>query len=177
MFAGEDIECTITFKNIATPPGADRSPVRPSKQNGFAQGGDRQRKVLPLPSSTTRPSISRNSSFSSQLPPPHLRGHKPTLSLNTPSFPGGRRSPVSVGGGNNGSSAPGHKHGRSLSIISLGTDAGDVGHERGVSGPPPRRPARGHGRSASLQVMPGKGNAFSGPKSHCCTTDGELISM
>ena len=84
---------------------------------------------------------------------------------------------MSVGGGNNGGSAPGHKHGRSLSIISLGTDAGDVGHERGASGPPPRRPARGHGRSASLQVIPGRGNAFSGLKSHCCTTDEELISM
>jgi hypothetical protein len=154
VFAGEDIECTITFKNIASPEGPDRSPAR--RQNGFATGGERQRKLPPVHSST-RPSVSRNSSFASQLPPPHLRGHRPALSLHTPSTVGGRRSPVppSVAPGNN---PGGQTHGRSLSIISLGTDAAtEVSHERGI---PIRRPARGHGRSASLQVVPGRPNSY-----------------
>ncbi|RYN30242.1 hypothetical protein AA0115_g4986 [Alternaria tenuissima] len=154
VFAGEDIECTITFKNVASPEGRDRSPVL--RQNGFATGGGRQRKLPPVHSST-RPSGSRNSSFASQLPPSHLRGHRPALSLHTPSTAGGRRSPVppSVIHGNN-TGTP--KHGRSVSIVSLGTDAGtEVSHERGI---PIRRPARGHGRSASLQVVPGRPNSY-----------------
>ena len=153
VFAGEDIECTITFKNVAPPEGSDRSPVR--KQNGYATG-ERQRKLLPVHSST-RPSISRNSSFASQLPPPHIRGHRPALSLQAPSTAGGLRSPVPPSAAS-GNIANGQKHGRSVSIVSLGTDVGtEVGHDRGV---PIRRPTRGHARSASLQVVPGRPNSY-----------------
>ncbi|KAF2262403.1 Rgp1-domain-containing protein [Lojkania enalia] len=155
VFAGEDIECTITFKNIASPNGPERSPSRPAKQNGFVPGGERQRKLPPAHSSTTRPTLSRNSSLASQIPHPHLRGHRPALSLHTPSTAGDRRSPVPPSGAFNNGSAPGsHAHGRSLSIMSIGTDpAPEGGHDRGA---PPRRPGRGHGRSASLQVIPGR---------------------
>jgi len=154
VFAGEDIECIITFKNVAPLEGCDGSPQR--RQNGFATGGERQRKLPPVHSST-RPSVSRNSSFTSQLPPPHVRGHRPALSLHTPSTAGGPRSPAppSVTHGN---SVGGQKHGRSVSIVSLGTDAGtEISHERAI---PIRRPARGHGRSASLQVVPGRPNSY-----------------
>ncbi|KAI4907284.1 hypothetical protein J4E90_009787 [Alternaria incomplexa] len=154
VFAGEDIECTITFKNVAPPEGRDRSPVR--RQNGFGTGGERQRKLPPVHSST-RPSVSRNSSFASQLPPSQLRGHRPALSLHTPSTAGDRRSSVApsiIHANNTGT----HKHGRSVSIVSLGADAGtEASHERGI---PIRRPARGHGRSASLQVVPGRPNSY-----------------
>ncbi|KAF1851706.1 Rgp1-domain-containing protein [Cucurbitaria berberidis CBS 394.84] len=154
VFAGEDIECTITFKNVASPEGHDRSPVR--KQNGFATGGERQRKLLPVHSST-RPSVSHTSSFTSQLPPPHLRGHRPALSLHAHSTAGERRSPIPLGAAS-GNNTSGKNHGRSLSIISLGTDVGtEVSHERGIQ---IRRPTRGHGRSASLQVVPGRPNSY-----------------
>ncbi|KAF1962969.1 Rgp1-domain-containing protein [Byssothecium circinans] len=120
VFAGEDIECTITFKNIALPNGSDRSPIR--KVNGFAPGGERQRKLPPVHSST-RPSISRNSSFISQGPPSHLRGHRPAQSLHTPSATGNRRSPVLPSGTfNNGSATPGkskHTHGRIVADYAL----------------------------------------------------------
>ncbi|KAF2201944.1 Rgp1-domain-containing protein [Delitschia confertaspora ATCC 74209] len=157
VFAGENIECTITFKNVAPPSGADRSAARSSKQNGHSVGGDRYRKLNPIQSSTTRPSISRNSSFASQITP-HLRGHKPALSLSTPSVTPGRSPLQGNGASNNGSTIPRYKHGRSLSIISMGTDAAaEVSHDRA----PSRRPARGHGRSASLQVIPGRPSPFS----------------
>ncbi|KAJ4297485.1 Golgi membrane exchange factor (Ric1p-Rgp1p) subunit [Kalmusia sp. IMI 367209] len=158
VFAGEDIECTITFKNIAPPEGRDKSPIR--KANGFAPGGERQRKLPPVHSST-RPSVSRNSSFTSLGPPQHLRGYRPALSVQTGSSIGDRRSPIPHGGAfNNGSATPKYKHGhgKSLSIISLGTDAAtEVSHERSASA---RRPARGHGRSASLQVVSGRPGPF-----------------
>lgn len=160
MFAGEDIECTITFKNVEPPRvSPERSPGPSRKHNGFAPGGERQRKLPPVHSST-RPSISRNSSFASQqMPPPHLRGHRPTLSLNTPSTAGDRRSPIPPNTTfNNGSTTPGHAHGRSLSIYSAGTDAAtEVSHDRTAQS---KRPVRGHGRSASLQVVPGRPSQY-----------------
>jgi hypothetical protein len=157
VFAGEDVECTITFKNVALPEGRGRSPGR--GQNGFAPGGERLRKLPPVHSST-RPSVSRNSSFASQIAPPsHLRGHRPALSLSTPTNAGERRPPASQTGafGNN---AGGHSHGRSLSIISLGTDAAtEVNREKSAT---PGRPMRGHARSGSLQIVPGRPNSYPG---------------
>jgi hypothetical protein len=155
VFAGEDIECTITFKNTATPEGRDRSPTR--KQNGFAPGGDRQRKLPPPVHPSTRPSVSRKSSFASQPPPVHVRGHRPALSLNTPSTIGERKSPISPSGafGNNTS---GQRHGRSLSIMSMGADAAtETDRDRGTA-TQSQRPSRGHARSGSLQIVPGRPN-------------------
>ncbi|KAF2850948.1 Rgp1-domain-containing protein [Plenodomus tracheiphilus IPT5] len=155
VFAGEDIECTITFKNVAPPEGRDASPLR--KHNGFAAGGDRQRKLPPVHSST-RPTISRNSSFASAQPAPQIvRSHRPALSLHTPSTVGERRPPLTPSAVP-GITTNGQRHGRSLSIISLGTNATtDGNHERGI---PIRRPPRGHARSASLQVVPGRPNSY-----------------
>jgi hypothetical protein len=157
VFAGEDVECTITFKNVAIPERRGRSPTH--ARNGFAPGGERQRKLPPVHSST-RPSVSRNSSFASHIPPPpsHLRGHRPTLSLST-SAAGELRSPVPQGAaiGNN---TGGQSHGRSLSIISLGTDAAtEVNRDKSAT---PARPMRGHARSGSLQIVPGRPNSYPG---------------
>lgn len=143
VFAGEDIECTITFANVAAAEGRARSPA--SRQHGFVNGGERQRRLPPVHSST-RPTVSRNSSFASQLPPPPQTvraAHRPTLSLSlhTP-----------------GNSAAAQRHGRSLSIVSLNTNAAtDASLDRG---PAARRPPRGHARSASLQVVPGRPNSY-----------------
>ncbi|PVI05840.1 Rgp1-domain-containing protein [Periconia macrospinosa] len=161
VFAGEDIECTITFKNVAPPQRSDRSPIR--KVNGFAHhGGERQRKLPPVHSST-RPSLSRNSSFVSQNAAQNHRGHRPALSLNSPLPVNHDRSPNQPSGSlNNGSTTPGarkHAHGRSLSILSIGTDTPTELSYEGTSSP--RRPARGHGRSASLQVIPGRPSPLS----------------
>lgn len=161
VFAGEDIECTITFKNTALPEGRDKSPLR--KGNGFAPGGERQRRLPPVHSST-RPSVSRNSSFTSLGPSQQLRGHRPALSVQTASSIGDRnRSPLPPSGAfTNGSATPKLKqgHGKSISIISLGTDvATEASNDRSAASAA-RRPARGHGRSASLQVVPGRPSPF-----------------
>lgn len=163
MFAGEDVECTITFKNVAPALRTDKqqSPSPPK----FAPGPERQRKLPPVQSST-RPSISRQTSLSSQQhggpPPQHLRGHRPNLSLSTPSIGASRSPGLPSAGLPNGSSSPAqaHRHQRSLSIISLGTD------QPAEPNGPPRRPARGHARSASLQVVPGRANQFGGIPRH-----------
>ncbi|KAF2762112.1 Rgp1-domain-containing protein [Pseudovirgaria hyperparasitica] len=149
VFAGEDLECTITFKNVALLPQADRSPNR--RQNGFLAAVERQQHRNPALRPSVKPSLSRNSSFGPQLPTQHAKGHRPTLSLSTsattvPSisqFAGGANTPTSAG-----------PHGRSLSIVSLGS-GGNRDPDR-ASHSSPRRPTRPHGRSASLQVVPGK---------------------
>lgn len=153
VFAGEDVECTITFTNVAPLPAGP-----PSASPTTA--AERQRRLPPVHSST-RPTLSRKSSLASQTrPPPFVRGHRPTLSLQTPATRRPSFTPsVGTAHGNTNHNSNNHtvgngtpRHGRSLSIISLGAPApADGSHERSL---PVRRPPRGHGRSASLQVVP-----------------------
>lgn len=59
-----------------------------------------------------------------------------------------------------GNNASGQAHGRSLSIISLGTDAAtDISRDRGAVS---TRPTRGHARSGSLQIVPGRPSSYPG---------------
>src|SRR5277367_3160708 len=81
VFAGEDIECQITFKNVAAVPNAPRSSSHPGSLNGFTPGGGRERKSTPLqtPAAQGNNNISQNSRTA-----PSSRGHRSTLSLNVP---------------------------------------------------------------------------------------------
>ncbi|KAI9802487.1 MAG: hypothetical protein M1825_002872 [Sarcosagium campestre] len=82
VFAGEDVECTITFRNVSSTPGTPESRTPTTKLNGFVSGGERQRKTAPLqPTSNTV----RGAPLHSPLGPSgHDRGHRPSLSLNLP---------------------------------------------------------------------------------------------
>lgn len=152
VFAGEEVECTITFKNVAKTSVRDRSP-NPNTNGGVTPRVGRQ--LTPKLQQSARPSMPRNHSASTLASAQYKKGHRPVLSLYAPSS-----ASVSTAGGQhappNGASGSAHKHGRSLSIISLGSaGTGDARSERGLP-PPSQRPARGHGRSASLQVLPGR---------------------
>jgi hypothetical protein len=160
VFAGEDIECQITFKNVATTPTPSRTTLHPASANGFAPGGERQRKG---PSTQ-----SKNSATSNHKPLPPNRGHRATLSLNAP-VGVGRPQPSSRSWtegppkvGKDGSS-----HKRSVSIISIGASEGAVddgaSHSSLIEGS--RRIPRGHGRSASLQIVPRRQGINGGPPS------------
>ncbi|KAK3675041.1 Golgi membrane exchange factor (Ric1p-Rgp1p) subunit [Recurvomyces mirabilis] len=161
VYAGEVIECIITFRNIArtceqeegvdseTPLANGHSHGR-TASNAPSAAGSRRASVAQL-----RPAPSRaGSSGMAARSAPGVRGHRPTLSLNVVSAesksglhsaPLPMKTPPSAM-----RSAKGH--GRSLSIMSLGSDAPSdsrAPHTAPVVG---KRPARGHGRSASLQV-------------------------
>jgi hypothetical protein len=149
VFAGEDVECIITFKNTAPEIGPELSPARSPLYNG-GPSGDRQRKITPIQGGP-KPPISRHSSYGPNVPP-HMRRphHRPSLSL-------GNSSSRQASGELDGPPPSRPKnHGRSLSIISMGTDttagAGDQGkgvleggwksglsHSRASSGQVPRR--------------------------------------
>ena len=165
VFAGEKLVCKITFKNISPPPGSQRPhiPLHGSpKANGGgftpgANGSALGSKATPLQLPATG---SRSTTTSPRIPSARpVSHHKPSLSLSVPATksPVSPAPPVSAA-----SSGKGHKHRRSISIVSLGSDAGIEGGgrgqgEEGIRSPPlvqGRQGWGGHSRSASLQTMP-----------------------
>ena len=159
VFSGEDLECKIVFKNVALPPD---SPTE------FTANNQQQRVRAPSP--TTVSSVKTSAPPNSRLPPRRAPGHRPTVSLDVPIGRDKVRGSGSWAGHPNGTPAHGHKHRRSVSIISLGTGLSverEGGHNQG-SGQTltARRPVRNHTRSASLQVLPRwPGGSDTGPTS------------
>ncbi|RMY39621.1 hypothetical protein D0866_01811 [Hortaea werneckii] len=142
VYAGEEIECIITFKNIAKPPGQDEG------EDGLQ---------TPLANGAPRSSRAPSAASSRGAPPPPARGHRPALSLsvvNSGPRNGLQSAPLQARTPTNGGMS-GKGHGRSLSIMSLGSDmASETRTTMTAAAQPSRRPAKGHGRSASLQVIP-----------------------
>ena len=160
VFSGEEIECEITFKNVAATPTSSRTTLHPIALNGFATGGERQRKA---------PNAQVKSNSLSPRPPQSMRGHRTTLSLTAP-VTSVRSSQVGSGSWNGGHSRGGNEsssHKRSVSIVSIGASENVVDDMDGQIGltERPRRLSRGHGRSASLQIMPRKNGIAGGPPS------------
>jgi hypothetical protein len=158
IFAGEDVECTITFKNVA-----DTSADSNANEGQHSRKGSRVANHNPQSNSDSffgfkSPqglfSGRRSFSISSQRKP----YHRTASSVGTP-LAGSHSFPPNSG---NGPSTPrtwqpGHSHKRSVSILSIDSegqaDASPSSHQY-------NRPARGHGRSASLQVPPRRNNSY-----------------
>jgi RAB6A-GEF complex partner protein 2 len=179
VFAGEEIECIITFKNVA--------PTQNGNAIGQAAAGRRlqaQKAITTQPNPAAPrsrknslrsqagvpvapvggPPLSRQSSLRSRGGPPTVRGHRPTLSLSTSQTAPPLSHVPSSGAGSSGV-PPKTRHGRSVSIVSMGTpvQGGDkMGHNvnRAASGP-----AKGHTRSTSLNMVPRRSGAASAPPS------------
>jgi len=162
VYAGEEIECIVTLKNIAKAPD---TPEEDRPQITVPNGLLADRKPYNAPA-TAAPSR-RSSIVQGRLPPsrppsmsnargaPPSRGHRPALSLNVvnaASRAGSHTAPLPANAPNT-AVQPAQGHGRSLSIISLGSDLPNDGRipHGGATG---KRPARGHVRSASLQFSP-----------------------
>lgn len=161
VFAGEDIECQITFKNVATATGPSRS-LLPPTANGFAASSERGRKAPSL-------QIKGNSTLATLGPrgaAPTI-GHHKTLSLNVAASAGRARPSSGSYHGGPPKSGEGKPHRRSLSIISMGASEGtqEDAASHGSLGDRPGRMARGHGRSASLQIVPRRHGIIGGPTS------------
>ena len=162
MYAGEEIECIITFKNIAQPPEKARER---ETANAPTANGERGQSIAPQTGAHSRRSSivqgighappSRAASVSGVS---QKRGHKPALSLNVLNGATGRQ-----GGGLQSAPVPTKTpnsavkgHARSLSIMSYGSDAQSDGRTP-VAGPglaAKRGGKVGHGRSTSLQYIP-----------------------
>ncbi|KAI1471061.1 Rgp1-domain-containing protein [Daldinia caldariorum] len=158
VFAGEDIKCHITFKNIA--PGPNQPPSTQQQQTQYTLT-DRSRQPSPLLSPRSKPN-------NGLTPPTPTRGHRSTLSLTVPSNSSRLRGPPQQWTPPQQQpppQQPGHAHKRSLSIVSIGSAATIEEQSHGnISPARQQRPARGHGRSASLQISP-RGGLMNGPQS------------
>jgi hypothetical protein len=166
VFAGEDIECQITFKNVAAVPNASRSSSHPSSLNGFPPGGGRERKSTPVQTLATqgKNTVSQNSRAA-----PSGRGHRSTLSLNVPVGSGQSNQGPGLRNSGHGEVGPEDRsHKRSVSIISLGIseDPGDEAITQHNVAEGSQRPSRGHIRASSLQIVPRRsGTNGAGPLS------------
>ncbi|KAI9677702.1 MAG: hypothetical protein M1829_002474 [Trizodia sp. TS-e1964] len=159
VFAGEEVECRITFKNIAATPGAPRPHSSQLPKASSSSPGDRHRREI-----QTHAQVSRNGSLQSRRSPEDTasRGHRAGLSLDM-------RSKLKSAGAaswsaaQNGTAIPSQNHRRSVSILSLGANDGVA-----VENPAPNkvtkgalRPGKGHARSVSAQVLPRRGLGIS----------------
>ncbi|KAJ5200991.1 hypothetical protein N7449_005794 [Penicillium cf. viridicatum] len=160
IFAGEDVECTITFKNVADT-GADA--------NKGNEGSQHSRKISRVANHT--PNSNSESFFGFKSPQALFSGrrsystssqrkpsHRAASSLSSP-LVGSHSFPPNNGPSTPRAWQPGHNHKRSVSILSIDSE--------GQLDPTPsphhynrHQPARGHGRSASLQVLPRRNNSY-----------------
>ena len=154
VFAGENIECTIIFKNIALARSVRRSPSPNTHTPSHGSRRERWKDTLPIRSpNVTASTVHRKSPSLSGVSQSHTRTHKQALSLSsTNSFP---KSPIfDVHSTTSQDSYVGDiKHRRSVSIVSLHGDANKGNSLYGQllnSG----RSSHAHIRAASLHVMP-----------------------
>lgn len=155
VFAGEDVNCEITFKNVASL----QDPNRGLVQNGRIHApvsSDRIRKHPPLTSAASN--LRRSVSTRPAAPD---RGHRSTLSLNLATTDG--RSERGIDSWKDSHSKAGTEsgaHRKSVSIISLGQSesALDDSKSHASFAPGSRRPSKTHGRAASLQIVPRRNN-------------------
>ncbi|XXG97176.1 Proteasome subunit alpha type-2 [Hypoxylon texense] len=159
VFAGEDIKCQITFKNVAPSPNQTRSSSQ--HRQPPTPIAERSRQPSPLLSPRTKPN-------NGLTPPVQSRGHRSTLSLTVPPTSSRLRGPPQQQWTPTQPSPqrPGHAHKRSLSIVSIGS-AATIEEQSHMNATPARsqRPSRGHGRSASLQISPRGALISGGPHS------------
>lgn len=165
IFAGEDVECVITFKNIApidSPANANgsqhqKATSRPA--NGVSNGGSyslaKRTNLLSLGNRRSLPVSPRRRQTLDKT-------HRPSSSLSSPlalsrSFPPTPASSKDV------RQISGHRHKRSVSIISLEPELNTERKEGIVSFSP--KPPRSHARSASFQVLPRRHEVY-GEGSH-----------
>ncbi|KAK3946413.1 Rgp1-domain-containing protein [Diplogelasinospora grovesii] len=178
VFAGEEVKCTITFKNVAA--GSTTTPSKqPSPQQQLSSRHAAQNSNRPKPPTAAG------------LAPPPARGHhrsSASLSLTVPSAAAASRSRARAGSipwspppnaalesssSRPPSSRNGHGHKRSVSILSIGSsaastiaaeDAQSSSSNNVSSSLAGKRPARGHARASSLQIVP-RAPPMNGPRS------------
>lgn len=197
VFAGEEVRCTITFKNVDRGPGSSSGSALSTPTAALHPPAHfpetSARHPSPRQPSPLHPGVpGRAKPGSSLAPPPAARGHRSSLSLSVPSAAararGGSvswslspspaaaaRAPRSGNGNGNGNgngsgsgsgngTRPGHGHKRSVSIVSIGSLNTVDDAQGNASSTRPQRPARGHVRASSLQILP-RGGLSNGPRS------------
>ena len=165
VFAGEELECTITFKNVANEQN-DASPLE-------SRSGRHSRRVSLVQQSATTP---RGSSTGWSKENPRLaaaglhsarsslgRIHKATASLSMPKSSGTVLASPATPYSDKAVVKPGPEHRRSVSIISAGSvDLRDDYESQKIARMAERsRPDLSHRRTSTLQAYPERGLGLS----------------
>ncbi|KAI7788664.1 hypothetical protein LA080_008554 [Diaporthe eres] len=165
LFSGEELKCTVVFKNVAqaAPSSAgstssNHNQLRPPQQSRAAIHHASGRLAPPPSTSTSAP----------------RRGHRPSSSMSAPAKTSRSRAgsvpwtppfhPPETQSSNGNGHDHGHSHRRSVSIVSIGSVNSVDSHATSNAGSTASRPSRGHGRSASLQIV-SRGSVMPGPRS------------
>lgn len=162
VYAGDEIRCTICFKNIATVgssnPPSSQLKAPPSHQYRTAGTHPSSRLAPPPSTPTSAPRRGhRTSSSLSASPAKTTRARAGSI----PWIPNSH-SPDTHG-------SDGNSHRRSVSIVSIGSVTSVDSQATSNAGSTVSRPSRGHGRSASLQIV-SRNPVISGPRSGWCSS-------
>lgn len=157
VFAGEEIECEITFRNISKSSGTDQTlSLNPLPQKNSAPGRGRWKESLPL-----QPNKNAFGHFHSNLgsfaKTSHLSAGAQRSNISLSSQTGVKHGlgPKNQGCLSSEDVVDGQKHKRSVSIVSMGGEPGSpIESLKNAHSQEPKRPSRGHARAASLQVLP-----------------------
>jgi hypothetical protein len=154
IFAGEDVECTITFKNVA-PDEADipkhsRTGSRPV--NAVVQGT----KYSPAKSFNPFAFTGTRRAASSRQPFEKTHRHSASTSLASPQAVSHSFPPATPN--SNGPPGSGHRHKRSVSILSLEHEP--TSDRKPWTAPFSPKHGRGHTRSASVQMAPRQNEGY-----------------
>ena len=147
VFAGEDIECIITFKNVANAqptPAVSRLNRASSRQASVT--GKTPQYVRARPQGAPHRRLPKRQTSS--------KGHRAVASLGAAASP----APDAASPGWNSNpglgAMSGHKHQRSVSIVSLASDEGTANPSFSPREITARMHGRSHNRAASLQILP-----------------------
>jgi len=165
VFAGEDIQSVITFKNVASISDKNTWDTKIWHSRGRAASGNATE--LSQGSGGLSSQAPRLAAIKSHGARKRSKsGHRNTASLSIPFIGSSAPTSTSWNAPPVISARPTHNHQRSVSIISLGSpDVGNEDVQRAVF-PPRSRPTINHGRSASLQVHPRRTDgSYDGPSS------------
>ena len=152
VFAGENIECTITFKNTSPTTIHSGSPSPHTHTRRTGQTRDRWKFNSPQ-----QQDVDAGQTAIVGASRPRGHGHRSTLSLNTSNtgvLHGGPHPPPNKIREN--TDLANRRHKNSVSIISISHDSTTEVPNSKTNNPIPARnpPLRKHGRSASLQATP-----------------------
>lgn len=165
VFAGEAVECQITFTNISQSSNPRQNPSPSPELRSPTSGRKRWKESLPSQSAST-PFAHFHSSSVSKAARPNTGLHRSALSLNS-STGTNHAVGTKLSSGTPREIIPGgQRHKRSVSIVSMGGEA-SVASETYIHGQTlgPKRPGRGHTRTTSLQVLPRRTGVDPGPLS------------
>lgn len=162
VFAGEDIECQITFKNISqcsTTRG--NSSLSPELCTSASSRGRWKESIASQPAQIPG---RQSQNFAASTPQNPLTVHRSALSLSAQSPRRQRLTGIFPGDTSKNDSVGQQKHKRSVSIVSIGKEP-TIATEAYVHPLVLKRPGRGHARAASLQVPSHKARIEQGPLS------------